>query len=72
MEKYKDQMEGLFINAGTQNKAEMKEIMEIASVNNVTDLPSVLLLNNKGAPVKVIAGMFDNVEMEKAIQEVIK
>ncbi len=72
MERHKDQLTTLFINAATPNKAEMNVIIEIASENNVTDLPSVLLLNRKGEPFKVIAGKFDDAELEKAIKEIVQ
>ncbi|HYE83971.1 MAG TPA: hypothetical protein VEG39_17620 [Clostridia bacterium] len=49
----------------------MNTIIEIAKGNGVTDIPSVLLLNNKGKPVKVVTGVFNPSDMEKAIDEVL-
>ena len=59
MEDYQDRFDTLFINTGILNEKDMDTALDIASKNEVTTLPSILILNSAGEAYEVIGGPFE-------------
>ncbi len=71
-ERYKENLDILIINTGILDEENMKTMMKIAKDNSVTELPSILLISKKGKPNFVVSGEFDEVELEKSIDRLVK
>jgi len=59
MEDYQDRFDTLFINTGILNEKDMNTALDIVSKNEVTTLPSILILNSAGEAYEVIGGPFE-------------
>lgn len=73
MKDYESKFETLFINTGiiTDDK-ENEVLMKIANDNDVSVLPSILILDAKDKKVKVFEGTLDDKEVRKVLDEVVK
>lgn len=71
MRKYSDNFNTLFINTGTLDDKDMDTAVEIASGNNVVNLPSILILDKSGSAYKVIEGVFDEEEVKEILKGMI-
>lgn len=67
MEEYKAKFNVLFINIGILDKTNMETAIEIATQNEVLNLPSILLLDSSGKSHKVVEGVFDEAEVKKIL-----
>jgi hypothetical protein len=66
----KEKFDTLFINTGILGKEDIETALKIAEDNGVVDLPSILILDPKGKPYKVISGIFEESEINKALEGV--
>ncbi len=66
----KEKFDTLFINTGILGKEDMEAALKIAEDNGVVNLPSILILDSKGKPYKVIGGIFEESEINKALEGV--
>jgi hypothetical protein len=72
MKAYENRFETLFINTGTiSSKEDNDALVKIANDSKVSKLPSILILDGKGIPVKIFEGVFDDKEVRKALDEVV-
>lgn len=67
MKSYTGDFDALFINIGILGEKNMDTAVEIASQNNVLNIPSILILDRFGNGFKVIEGPFDKVEVKKIL-----
>jgi len=67
LEDYKNKFNTLFINTGILDKNNMNTLVEIASQNQVLNLPSILILDKSGQAYKVIEGPLDEAEVRKIL-----
>ncbi|MFO7928606.1 MAG: hypothetical protein ACQEP5_09835 [Actinomycetota bacterium] len=67
----KEKFDTLFINTGILGKEDMETALKIAEDNRVVNLPSILILDPKGKPYKVISDIFEESEINKGLEEVI-
>ncbi|MBE3093194.1 MAG: hypothetical protein IMZ60_00050 [Actinobacteria bacterium] len=67
LEDYKNKFNTLFINTGILDKNNMNTVIEIASQNEVINLPSILVLDKTGKAYKVIEGPFNDAEARKVL-----
>jgi thioredoxin-related protein len=67
LEDYKSKFNTLFINIGILDKNNMNTAIDIATQNEVLNLPSILLLDKTGKVYKVIEGPFNDDEVRKVL-----
>ena len=60
----------LFINTGILDKDNMNTLLEIATENQVLNLPSILILDKDGKAYKVIEGLFNEAEVKQILNKV--
>jgi thioredoxin-related protein len=73
MKEYENKVGTLFINTGTVTEDKENEVLsKIANDNNVSILPSILILDANGDKIKVFEGTLDNKEVRKILDEVVK
>ncbi|SHK12635.1 Thioredoxin [Geosporobacter subterraneus DSM 17957] len=68
---YKEDLNFIFINTGTVNVEDKKQIIKIAERYDVEYLPSIVLLNNNGESLKVIVNDFEEEELHDLIRPLI-
>jgi len=71
MDAYTGDFDALFINTGIPGEKNMDTAVEIASQNNVLNMPSILILDRSGTAYRVIEGPFDEVEVKKVLDGMI-
>lgn len=71
MDAYTGDFDALFINTGIPGEKNMDTAVEIASQNNVLNIPSILILDKSGNAFEVIEGPFDEVEVKKVLDGMI-
>lgn len=69
---YQGKLNTMFINTGALTEKEEDEMLEIARVNQVERLPSLLILDSKGKAFKVIVGLFDEQEIKTTLEGMVK
>jgi len=67
LEGYNGKFNTLFINTGILDKNNMNTVIEIATQNEILNLPSILILDSSGKPYKVIGGVFDEAEVKQIL-----
>ena len=67
LEGYNGKFNTLFINTGILDKNNMNTVIEIATQNEILNLPSILILDSSGKPYKVIEGVFDEAEVKQIL-----
>ena len=67
LEDYNGKFNTLFINTGILDKNNMNTVIEIATQNEILNLPSILILDSSGKPYKVIEGVFDEAEVKQIL-----
>ena len=67
LEGYNGKFNTLFINTGILDKNNMDTVIEIATQNEILNLPSILILDSSGKPYKVIGGVFDEAEVKQIL-----
>lgn len=73
MKDYNNKFETLFINTGViESEKENKVLEKIAKDNEVSKLPSILVRDSKGKKIKVFEGTFDDKEIRKVLDGVMK
>lgn len=69
---YREKFNVLFINTGLLDKEDEGLLVNIAQTNNVSQLPSIALLDKEGKSYKVIEGIFDENEVKKILDGMVK
>ena len=67
LEGYNGKFNTLFINTGILDKNNMNTVIEIATQNEILNLPSILILDKTGKAYKVVEGLFDEAEVKKVL-----
>lgn len=69
---YEDKLETLFINAAELEEKDRDLLISIAEENEVQSLPFILIMDEEGKCVQVIQETFDNKEIRKIIDGLVK
>jgi thioredoxin-related protein len=69
---YEDKLEPLFINAAELEEKDRELLISIAEENEVQSLPFILIMDEEGKCVQVIQETFDNKEIRKIIDGLVK
>ncbi|QAA32783.1 hypothetical protein [Clostridium manihotivorum] len=73
MKDYENKFETLFINTGIIESDKGNKVLErITKDNEVSKLPSILVRDSKGKKIKVFEGTFDDKEIRKVLDGVMK
>ncbi|NSW93018.1 MAG: hypothetical protein HPY74_20655 [Firmicutes bacterium] len=69
---YEGKFEGLFINIGVLTTDDQKLLEEIAKDNGASILPSFVIRDANGKPQKLVEGPFDEKEVRKFMDGMVK
>lgn len=73
MKDYENKFETLFINTGIMESEKENKVLErITKDIEVSKLPSILIRDSKGKKIKVFEGTFDDKEIRKVLDGVMK
>jgi hydroxyethylthiazole kinase-like sugar kinase family protein len=69
---YRKNFNVLFINTGLLDKKDEDLLVSIVQTNNVSQLPSIALLDKEGKSYKVFEGIFDENEVKEILDGMVK
>lgn len=69
---YENKVNGVFINTGALSEKDNDVLAKIAKENKVNNLPFILIMDKTGEIFKVIEGKFEDEEVRKIIDGMVK
>ncbi|MCM1989753.1 hypothetical protein [Oceanirhabdus seepicola] len=69
---YEDKINIWFINTGILEEKDEEALQNITEENEVSKIPSILLMDSSGKSIKVIQGIFDEGEVREIIDGMVK